>query len=166
MAEFEKRNYSITIKADGLSGKVKPIAGMKSNSATETAKKAVTANNNNNKSIGVATVALQAVKTFAVQTFRHDISMVQLRTGSNELQERANYTVSVLQRGVGTLAMAGAALARGNIALAVTSVALSAIQRVNEITNNANRINTQRVIEAESIQRNMIRAGAYGSRRT
>ena len=110
-------------------------------------------------------VAYKTVKGFASQIVSHEVSMVQLRTGSNELQERANFqrqvgsrALSVLEQGV----MMG--LVTGNVGGFVAGVFIGGAQQLIEWSQNQNRINTERALENQTIMRNYIRAGAQGSR--
>ncbi len=157
------REYQIVVKNEGVKSTRSPIAGDTTDSDTEKGKGLLS--KNAAKAFMGGMVAYRTVKTFANQIVSHEISMVQLHTGSNEQQERANFTRDMISKGVGILEtglMAG--LVTGNVLGFVAGVAMGATSTVISYAQNQDRINTQRTLENQSIQMNYIRAGARGSR--
>lgn len=159
------RNYTITIKIDGESSarSQSPIAGSTKQSDTEEVKKYSFEKDASGALKKL--VSYKAVKSFATQIVNHEISQVELRTGSRELQDRATFINETVQRGLGIVeGVALGAVAGGPIGavigalVGVTHTAISYAQRQDTL-------NLQRSIENASIQMNYIRAGANGSRR-
>jgi hypothetical protein len=162
MAEYENREYVITIKNSTGSKSKNPIAGSDNGSSTEKGKGLLS--REGAKTFGKTMVAYGTVKSFALQTINHEVSLVQLRTGSNELQGRANFTNSVVQKvvGIGESMFAGAMV--GGLPGAIVGLTLSTAHTLIGYAQNQDRINTERSLENVSLQMNIMRAGANGSR--
>lgn len=158
------RQYQIVIENKGGTGKANsPIANDQNESDSDKGKGLLS------KSAAKAYVAGYAaytkVKSFASQIYSHEVSMVQLRTGSNEEQERANFTRDMLSKGLNMLeAGAMTALVTGNVLGFAIGAGITVAQTLISYGQNQDRINTQRTLENQSIQLNYIRAGARGSR--
>ena len=158
------RTYQIILKNDLSGGQQKsPIAKDQNQSDTEKGKGLLS--KSQAKAYMKGLVAYHTVKSFGSQIYSHEVSMVQLRTGSNEAQERANFfrdintkTINLLESGLTT------ALVTGNVAGFVIGAGLSLTSTLVSYAQNQDRINTQRTLENQSIQLNYIRAGARGSR--
>lgn len=158
------REYQIVIKNTGGAGKANsPIANDQNESDSDKGKGLLS--KSAAKTFLKGMVAYRTVKSFATQVVSHEVSMVQLRTGSNEQQERANFTRDMVSKGVSVLeAGLVAGLATGNVVGFVAGVALGVTSQMISYAQNQDRINTQRTLENQSIQLNYIRAGARGSR--
>ena len=158
------RQYQITIKNEGANGKQNsPIAKDQNQSDTEKGKGLLS--KSAAKTFMKGMVAYHTLKNFGMQIYSHEASMVQLRTGSSEQQERANFfrevntkTLNMLEAGTMT------ALVTGNVAGFVIGAGISLTSTLISYAQNQDRINTQRSLENQSIQLNYIRAGARGSR--
>ena len=158
------REYQIVIKNTGGAGKANsPIANDQNESDSDKGKGLLS--KSAAKTFLKGMVAYRTVKSFASQINTHVVTTVQLRTGSNEQQERANFMRDMFTKGLSLLeAGTMTALVTGNVLGfgigAVMTVAHTAIS----YAQNQDRINTQRTLENQSIQLNYIRAGARGSR--
>ena len=91
--------------------------------------------------------------------------MVQLRTGSNELQERATFINNMHQQGLGVLEGMVTGAMVGGLPGAIIGTTLSLMHTMIGYGQAQNRINTERTLENVGIGMNYIRAGANGSRR-
>jgi tetrahydromethanopterin S-methyltransferase subunit G len=161
---MEGRNYTITIKADKLSsGGGSPIAGDKKESDTKKSGGILT--KEGAKAFASTMVAYHTVKSFATQVVNHEISMVQLRTGSNELQARVSFINQMTQQGLGILEGTVTGLMVGSLPGMVVGLALSTMHSLVSYTQKVDELNTRRSLENESLHMNYIRAGASGSRR-
>lgn len=163
---MEQRNYTITIKTDNLLGSGNDaIAGSSVEPDKEGAKSSGAISKAGAKAVGKALVAYRTVKNFATQVINHEVSMVQLRTGSNELQERANFQNQLIQQGVGIIEGAVAGLAVGGLPGFIIGTATSLLNTMVSYGQAQNRLDTQNALEGASISLNKIRAGVNGSRR-
>ena len=163
---MEQRNYTITIKTDKLSGGGNDaIAGSSTESEKESAKSSGLLTKEGAKAFGKGLVAYRAVKSFATQVINHEVSMVQLRTGSNELQQRANFQNQLIQQGVGIIEGAVAGALVGGLPGFIIGTATSLLNTMVSYGQAQNRLDTQNALEGASISLNKIRAGVNGSRR-
>lgn len=156
------RHYIITIEGDNVQSNRSPIAG--DNNQSDTAKSKGLLTKEGAKNFATFMVAYRTVKSFVNQIATHEVSMVSLRTGSNEMQERAQFTYEMIQKGIGVLEAVGTGALVGGLPGALVGLTLSAAHTVIGYAQNQDRINTQRTLENQSIQLNYIRAGARGSR--
>ena len=156
--------YEIIIKADNLKKNKSPISG--DGKESDTAEK---------ESVGVgdilktikSSIAYKVVKSTATQVVNHEISLVQLRTGSNEMQGRANFVNKHVQSGLGLLGGVALGLATGNLwltGMAVLNAGISTINGLIGISQNQQRLNLENSLESISLNAQFIRAGANGSR--
>lgn len=108
--------------------------------------------------------AYHTVKSFAVQQISHNISLVELRTGSKENQERENFYFSLVQQGltIAETTIAGAAV--GNLPGAVAGLVLSTAHTLLSYSNRQTTLLEASAVERQELQNNYIRAGARGSR--
>lgn len=153
-----ERNYTITLELSNVEGK-SPVAGDNSKSDTEKAKEVPLL-----KTV-LASAAYQKAKNVAVSFINAEVSRVQLRTGSNELQLRANIINSTVQKTAGFIESvaigAGTGGWVGAVVGAVTSVASMGIDYMQKTQT----LSLEKNLENETIRQNLIRAGAGGSRR-
>ena len=157
-----ERNYTITIKATGLTKDDSPIAGDNKKSDTEKTKGLLT--KEGAKAYAKGLVAYHAVKSFATNVANHEVSLVELRTGSNELQRRANFINNVVQTSVGLAESMVTGALVGGLPGAVLGVAMTGVSKLISIAQNQERIDLQKSIEDVSLGMNYIRAGARGYR--
>jgi hypothetical protein len=143
------RKYTIILKNSTNGGQVSPISSSKQSvsKATEDSDQIMSMGaidkikNVGSKfgaKFGVATAFYGAIKT-VVGEVDHNISLVSLRTGSNELQAKANYIRHL----------------PSNLAKQLDFIGKYRAQEV---------LDTQKAVENVSLQINLTRAGANGSR--
>ena len=155
-----ERNYTLTIKAENLTGaRTSPIAG---DNNAEQGQGLLSKEQAKVFAKGMA--AYHTVKSFATQTINYRVSTVSLRTGSNELQQRAEFINDVVQKGVGIIETIGAGALVGGLPGAAVGLAVGTLHTAIGFMQNQDRIDKQYALEQETIQRNFIRAGARGSR--
>ena len=157
-----ERNYTITIKYKDVKSSRSPIAG--DNAESDTNKGKGLLSKEDAKVFGKAMVAYGVVKSYATQIVNHEVSMVELRTGSKELQERANFANQVGQQAVSIVETTATSAMVGGWVGAIVGFVMSLGHTVLGYVQNQNRIDTAKSIENRSIQFNYIRAGANGSR--
>lgn len=164
MSEYAERPYRIIIEnAGGVQSNKSPIANDGSPSDSEKGKGLLTKSQARAFMTGIT--AYRQVKGYANQIISFEHSMVALRTGSNEMQERAQFAQKVFNDGLGILESGVVAgLATGNVVGFVVGVGVGLVSKGINIMQNQIRINTERSVENQSIQLNYIRAGARGSR--
>lgn len=110
-------------------------------------------------------VAWNQVKPWITQTVSHEVNMVELRTGRREYAQKTQLTYQIVSDvvGIGESALAGYAV--GNIPGAIIGAVLGLGHKLANLSQQQDRINTERMLENVSIQQNRIRAGVSGSRR-
>ena len=155
-----ERNYKITISYKNKS-KSNPIAGQDKSSDTEQGKGLLT--KEGAKTFGAAMVAYGTLKSFATQIINHEVSQVELETGSREMQERASFKNEMVQKGVGLLEMAVTGAMFGGVG-AVVGLAIGTTHTLLGYVQKQDTIELKRTIENQTISQNFIRAGAKGSR--
>lgn len=156
-----ERNYTITIKANGLVEDESPIAGNKKSDSENTRG---LLSKEGAKAFAKGMVAYGTVKSFATQIINHEVSLVELRTGSNELQIRANFINERVQNAVGVLETAVTGALVGGGVGAIVGLALGTAHKLISYGQRQQTLDLQRSLENETIQRNYIRAGAKGYR--
>lgn len=158
-----EREYSITIEVDSISGNSNnPIAGDEKSPDSDLAKTAGFLNKGQAKAFGKGVTAYHYAKSFVSQIISHEVSLVELRTGSRELQERANFMLNVGNKLSGTTETVILGAAAGST---LTGLVVSGIHLAVSYQQAQNTINTQREVENVSLGLTHIRAGANGSRR-
>lgn len=157
------RNYSITIEVVDKTEDKNPISGNKSKSDTETGKGILS--KKGAKAWGKGLVAYHYAKSFTDQIASHEISMVELKTGSRELQERANFAYNIGQKTISATETIVTGALVGGLPGALMGLVTSLLHNALSYQQRVNTINTNKSIENVSIQMNYIRAGANGSRR-
>ena len=154
--------YTIVIKREGGSSDKNPVAG--SNTEQDSGKSGGILSKQGAKNFAKGMVAYRTVKSFATQMINHEVSMVELRTGSNELQQRANFINEMHQKGVGILETTVTGALVGGLPGALVGLTLSTAHTLIGYSQNQQRLNEERAIENETIRRNIVRAGASNSR--
>lgn len=159
----ENRNYTITIKSENLFSNDSAIAGDNKKSEKEQTKGLVS--KEDAKMFAAAMVSYNTVKSFATQIINHEVSMVQLRTGSNELQERASFINDMVQQGVGVLEGAVTGAMVGGLPGFIAGLGISLISKTISYSQKVDEINTKRTVENVGREMTYIRAGSGGSRK-
>lgn len=154
----ENNEYIITIKRDTKVESDSPVAGNETESSGGLLSK------KSAKVFAQGMVAYRQVKALGVQAINHEVSLVQLRTGSNELQQRADFINDVVQKGVGALESVAVGALVGGVGGALAGLAMSGVTYAIQIQQKRERLDLEREVENESIRRNLIRAGASNSR--
>lgn len=111
-----------------------------------------------------AMTAWHTIKSFATQQINHDVSLVELRTGSRDMQERANFYNQIAQKGFGILEMTATGALVGGLPGALAGLALSTAHTVIGYAQRQQTLNTQQELENRSLDMLRMRAGAQGSR--
>ena len=158
---MENRNYTILIKAEDVK-KESAISGQSSGGETSDAKE--TASKGQLKGLAVGLTAAKKIKGYVNTIVNHEVSMVGLRTGSNEMQERASFINQAVNKGVDMLMTIGVGAATGGVVGALIGVGIGVVETAVGYAFAQDRLNTERTIENETIRRNYVRAGAKGSR--
>ncbi len=158
------RTYKIYLMAENLQDAKSPIAGDNKSSDTEKGKESGAKGGGSLKAIG-SIVSYSTLKSFATQIVSHQVSTVELRTGSREQQERANFTYQLAQKGLGIIEGAVGGFMVGNLPGAIIGFLLSATHTAIGYAQKENTLNMQRDLENVSIGMNYLRAGVNGSRR-
>ena len=158
------RTYKIIISAENLQDAKSPIAGDNKPSDTEKGKEGGAKEGGATKALG-AVISYRTVKSFATQIVNHHVSTVELRTGSREQQERANFTYQLAQSGMGLLEGAIGGAMVGGLPGFIIGTVLSVAHTAIGYAQRQDTLNMQRDLENQSIGMNYIRAGANGSRR-
>lgn len=168
----EDRNYIITLKIEGSSnaGASSAVAG----SSTQSQKQAVASSEN--KTPGLlqsaesraaftsSLVAWHTIKPFATQQINYRVSLVELTSGSREMQEKANFINQLTQKGVGLAesVAAGALLGGGPGALVGALVGVT-----SSVIGVSQKVSTYMIkdsLENYSIEMSRVRASSLGSR--
>jgi hypothetical protein len=147
------RQYTITIY-DKTSGSLSPIAGSYGKS------KDTKENNTTAKDFLVrGWMSLEQVAKYAKRAISHEISMVSLRTGETERQQKMQFTYDILERVCGTAMNIGVGAATGNIVGAVVAAAYEAINIAINIKQKLDRYDTARSLENMSLGLARARSG-------
>ena len=161
-------SYTITIQLGGSEsqGATEAVAGVNSPSASASAEASVPSGGDNvlAKKYLTGMFAYRTLKSFAVQQINYQVSTTALRTGSNELQQRAEFQNQLIQKGVGILESTVIGLKLGSLPGALLGLSLSTAHTLIGYEQNQNTLNMQKVLENRSLELTRIRAGAQGSR--
>ena len=165
----EAREYSITIHIDGevaSTGTSEAVAGASTPSSTATAKASATKGATTTSPAGImkAMTAYHTLKAFAVQEINYQVSTVELRTGSKDLQEKANFTNQIIQKGISILETTAVGAVMGGLPGALAGLALSTAHTAIGYAQRQSTLNLQESLENRSIEMMRIRAGSLGSR--
>lgn len=157
-------NYSITIEVKGdIEKKQSPISGDKTQSDTE--KSSGILNKEQAQAFRKGLVAYHYGKAFTDQIISHKVSTVELRTGSKDLQDRANLMLDVSQKLVGAGESVFTGLMVGGGMGALVGLVTNLLHTAISYSQKQQVLNMQETLENRSIQTTFIRAGANGSRR-
>lgn len=163
------KSYEITIKLDnsgGGRGAHEAISGTTapSPSATASSGQASQGGGGSLKTALGAVFSYATVKSFATQQINYSVSLTGLRTGSNELQQKASFYNQIIQKGVGAAETVAAGAAAGGWVGAVIGLGVSTAHTLIGFSQAQNTINLNRTLENRSLEMTRIRAGAQGSR--
>ena len=161
---MSEREYVFVIKNEDATTEKKetPVAGennvQRQPSAESNEKAGVS------KTAGVAFAAVSTVESFVVPVVNHEINKVELATGSREYSQRVQFGMQVGQSvfDVGKSIAAGAFVGGGYGAL--IGLVLGGARQLMNLAMNIDTFNLKRDIEAETINRNIRRAGTNPSR--
>lgn len=158
-------SYVITLNNNTSKSGSGAVAGQTMGETTPQKAPAI-GNATSSKMIAGGLVAYGKVKPWVNRVISHEVSMVELRTGSRELQERSNFTYQIINDGVNMAESIGASLliSGGNPLVALATAGLTVVGKLVNYAQNQNRINTERTVENVGLRQNLIRAGARGSR--
>ena len=161
---MSEREYVFIIKNEDVTTEKKetPVAGennvQRQPSAESNEKAGVS------KTAGVVFAAVSTVESFVVPVVNHEINKVELATGSREYSQRVQFGMQVGQSvfDVGKSIAAGAFVGGGYGAL--VGLVLGAARQLMNLAMNIDTFNLKRDLEAETINRNIRRAGTNRSR--
>ena len=161
---MSEREYVFIIKNEDATTEKKetPVAGehnvQRQPSAESNEKAGVS------KTAGVAFAAVSTVESFVVPVVNHEINKVELATGSREYSQRVQFGMQVGQSvfDVGKSVAAGAFVGGGYGAL--IGLVLGGARQLMNLAMNIDTFNLKRDLEAETINRNIRRAGTNRSR--
>lgn len=161
---MSEREYVFIIKNEDASTEKKetPVAGennVQRQPPAESKEKAGVS-----KTAGVVFAAVSTVESFVVPVVNHEINKVELATGSREYSQRVQFGMQVGQSvfDVGKSVAAGAFVGGGYGAL--VGLVLGAARQLMNLAMNIDTFNLKRDLEAETINRNIRRAGTNRSR--
>lgn len=157
------KSYKLIIElgSGNSQGATEAVAGVNAPSASASAD---SSNSVFDKKYLTGMFAYHTIKSFAVQQINYQVSTTALRTGSNELQQRASFYNQLAQKGVGVLESTIIGFKMGRLPGALLGLSLSTAHTLIGYEQNQNTINMQKVLENRSLELTRIRAGAQGSR--
>lgn len=160
---MSEREYVFVLKNESSdAGTTKtPVAG---DSGTKKMPSETNSTSDRNKAVGTAFAAISTVESFVVPVVNHEINRVELATGSREYSQRIQFGLQVGQSvfDVGKTIAAGAFVGGGVGAL--VGLVLGGTRQFMNLVMNTNTFNLKRDLEAETINRNVRRAGTNQSR--
>lgn len=159
-------NYTLTIKlvTDDKQQTAKEVGGAGGINSDTTGGEVSQEQDKTASTLLKKVVGYGTIKSFANQAITHYVSTVQLRTGSNEAQQRANFTYSLAQQGLGIAeTIAAGAFAGGGIGAAIGAV-MSVAHTAISWQQKQNVLDMQRNLEFTSQNYGAQRATYSGSR--
>lgn len=153
-----ERSYTITLKNETQSEQAErnPIAG--SGAQTQNGDSGGVASWRKGVAKGIVTFNTY-VKPFVDQLVTQQISTITLRTGAEELQEKAEFAYSAIKAGVGLIESVLIGGLVGNLPGAVIGGLMSISTTAISYANKAQTLNLQRSVESMSLRNMEIRAG-------
>lgn len=109
-------------------------------------------------------VSFSSIKRVTTTVLGHQASRIQLRTGAQEYEQKAQLTLQVAGNVVGDAAMIFSGIATGTAPLAIIHVAESLLMKMGDIMDRMEKIRLAREVENETIALVNRRIGANGSR--
>lgn len=162
---MSEREYVFIIKKEDATTEEKetPVAGENSvqrQPPAETSEKS----SGSSKAVGATFAAISTVESFVVPVVNHEINRVELATGSHEYSQKIQFGMQVGQSvfDVGKTVVAGALVGGGVGAL--IGLVLGGAKQLMNLAMNIDTFNLKRDLEAETINRNIRRAGTNRSR--
>ena len=157
---MENNVYKFIITDETQESQNSPIAGQTPSASSSPS------TNNKNVSRGQLSglVAYHKIKPFVMQGINNEVAKVQLRTGSNRLQEKASFINQVAQTAFNFVEGVAIGAKVGGVPGAVVGAVLSTAHTLITYVNNQSVIDLQRSVEQEGLYLNYVRAGAQGSR--
>lgn len=161
-----ERHYKITLESNINSGEPGANSAFAKNSTQSSTQQAhqqkagAGITKGNLKLMG----AYHTVKSFAVQQINHEVSLVELRTGSKDAQDHASFYNNLVQTGLGIAESVAVGAYVGSLPGAIAGLLLSTGHKVLSYANANETLQIQRQIENRSLHAQYIRAGAQGSR--
>lgn len=137
--------YEIVIKNETTTSKSSPVAGDSGNGGSAPAK------NQSTENLVKSLVAYKKVVPYVKQAIQHEISTVELRTGSAELQQRIEFGYQVVSSGVGIAENILVGFAVGNVAGAVAGAVVGIAGELLNVGYRADTINLKRSEESISL---------------
>lgn len=157
-------NYSITIEVGGNIENDSPISGDKGNKS-DTEKGKGLLSKQGAKTFAKGLVAYHTLKSYTDQIVSHHVSTVELRTGSRELQERANFMLDITQKSIGIAESVLSGAMVGGIGGAAVGLLIGFAHTAISYQQKQQTLDLQETLENQTLRMNYIRAGAGGSRR-
>lgn len=160
---MDNNSYTVTIElkdSSGQAGANKVFAG----NTTQQSPNVQAQQQGVKKDLALKLGAWHVVKSFAVQQVNHAVSLVELRTGSRDMQDHANFYNNVIQSGVSILEATAVGAYMGSLPGALVGFTLSAMHKGLDISNKHQTLLMQQDVENRSLHSQYIRAGAQGSR--
>lgn len=149
------KTYTIIIKNETGGGKRKAVAGNKGAGENGTPDAAT-----ERKELVKGLVAYgNFVKPFAKQAFQHQVDIVELRTGSAELQQRVSFGYQMVSSALGIAESIAVGAAIGNLPGAIIGAFTGIASWGMGIANRQDTINLQRINEDASLRLMNVRAG-------
>lgn len=159
------RTYTFIIKNEtGRSRAAKtPVAGETAQPATPQATTEKVAQDKNGAA-ALALVAVNRIEPFATSFISNEINKVEIFTGAHEYSQKLQFAFSVGTElfDVGKTVFAGTILGGGVGAL--IGLGVGAVKKAIDITQTADTLNTQRIIEDRTLGLRARRTGTDGSR--
>lgn len=106
----------------------------------------------------------KSIKSFATQALGHRVSTVQLRTGSMEAQQRANFSYQIGQQVLGIAETIAVGAATGGLAGAAVGLVLGLVHTAIDWNNKADTLRLQNQLEQNAQLAAAQRATYSGSR--
>lgn len=104
------------------------------------------------------------LKNMASQVIGHEVGMVQLRTGSQHAQQRANFNYSIAQQGFNLVAGLAAGFAVGNVAGAAVGALSSLLNSTMSWALKAETMSLEKQLDMRERDMQAQRATVSGSR--
>jgi hypothetical protein len=147
----DDRHYTITIY-DKTGSNVSPIAGEKKGGKE-------TKTDSNSGDVALGWMVVQKVANYVKRAISFEISMVSLRTGEVERQQRMQFTYDILGQVSDAITNISVGALTGGGVGAVVATAYTAVEASINIGQKIIRYNTQRSLENISLGLARIRSG-------
>jgi hypothetical protein len=159
---MEGRNYTITIELPSEAENNSPIAGDTKQSPKEEA--SALPSKDQVRSLAKKIVSYHTAKSFANQVWNYKVSLVALKTGSNELQQKEQFIKNQIQGAAGVIESTIYAGMTGGPGAAALVIGASIAQQVVSVAQNQYTLNVERSLEDLTLNMGHRRAGTKGYR--